>query len=339
MSVKRRYLDNIDFDPNNPYHYHSNDKKIVISKEDYEKYKNDPIFSDIKDVILKHQKQYPRQEYEEYENPEYKKVYSKIRGKAPINGVNAVAAEKGFSKYSPVPEGYYRDKHGVVFDNEGNIYRPHNGPADYHNKRSIAFNTNERNGQGRPYSLGWVKVDTPNKLIRKEKQPLPVNQVMNVDQERNKAINHYIDKNKNKSITTTKPMYILTFGDSSIEPISPEYTKYLDIQFEYNPLNDPDSYSDNHLERHRKFRLEDPIIQYRDGTIDTRYDHPHAFTQREFDNMLNILKPERVAYVNNTEIPFDKKLFLMPNYKQIIKTTIPEHELKKQASKKARITP
>lgn len=341
MSFKRRHLDNIDFDPNNPYHYHSNNKKkIVISKEDYEKYKNDPIFSDVKNIILKHQKDYSKPKYEEYENPEYKKVYNRVRGKAPINGVNAAAVEKGFSKYSPVPEGYHRDKHGVVFDNDGNIYRPYNGFADYYNKRSVAFHTNERNGQGSHYSLGWVKVDTPNKLIRKEKQPLPIDHVMNVEQERNKAINNYIDKNKNKSITTTKPIYYVSFGDSSIiPPIGSELgSKLGHMEFEFDPMNEPYyDFSKNYFDRYYNFRLETPIIKY--GSEIRRDRDRWEFTEREFDNMLNILKPSRIAYIDNKEIPFDKKLFLMPAYKQIIKTTIPKHELKKQTIKKARITP
>ena len=45
------YFKNPDNDPDNPYHYHNGDQKIVITPEVYEAEKDKPYFTEIKQAV------------------------------------------------------------------------------------------------------------------------------------------------------------------------------------------------------------------------------------------------------------------------------------------------
>ena len=42
-----------DWDPDNPYHYHTaNGEKVVVTPEDWEKHKGQPYFKQVEDAVL-----------------------------------------------------------------------------------------------------------------------------------------------------------------------------------------------------------------------------------------------------------------------------------------------
>ena len=98
-----------DHDPNNPYHYHDSwGNKVVITPEDWEKYKNDPIFREVRAAVEAEQAAYPEPEYDEVPNPAWRKAYQNL-----VNGINL----RGRDNYlQPLPQGYTRDEKGVAID-------------------------------------------------------------------------------------------------------------------------------------------------------------------------------------------------------------------------------
>ena len=54
-NLKEEIISNVeihDWDSENPYHYYTADgKKVVITPEDWEKYKDDPIFGEVRAAI------------------------------------------------------------------------------------------------------------------------------------------------------------------------------------------------------------------------------------------------------------------------------------------------
>ena len=171
-----------DYDPTNPYHVHIDGKKIAIDKEQYNKYKDEPYFANIRKQVEEHQAAYPEHEYDEIPNPEYEKAY--WRAYQATSGYSQGFDEKTKQhKYSEVPNGYIRDKRGVVTDKDGNLYRPIGDLAHLNNKPA-AFTTTERNSyHGGYYAKPWVRMKTPSKTIRTLKQPLPVDRTYNVDED------------------------------------------------------------------------------------------------------------------------------------------------------------
>lgn len=171
-----------DYDPTNQYHVHIDGEKVVIDKEQYEKHKDEPYFSNIRKQVEEHQAAYSEPEYEETPNPKYEKAYWNVYQ-------NTAGYSHGFDKkakqhkYAEVPDGYTRDKNGVVTDKEGNLYRPIRDLADLNNKPA-AFTTTERNRyHGGYYDKAWVRLKTPPKTIRTLKQPLPIDRTYNVEED------------------------------------------------------------------------------------------------------------------------------------------------------------
>ena len=174
-----RLIQKPDWDPNNPYHYHVNGKKVVITPEDWEKYKDDPTFREVRAAVEAEQAAHPGPEYDEIENPAWKIAYQRI-------GVSSPNYWNG-SKYvqSPLPNGYSRDKRGVAIDANGNYYAPVKDMS-YSNSNVPFFVNNERSSvNGNTVPVRYEQVQMPARTIRQLRQPLPVDKVMNVQ----KALN------------------------------------------------------------------------------------------------------------------------------------------------------
>ena len=173
----------LDYDPNNPYHVHSNGEKIAITPEQYEKHKDEPYFANIRNQVEEHQAAYPGPEYKEVLNPEYRKVYANVRAASNQHFKEHSLNGQIYREYSDIPEEYFRNGlDGVVTDNEGNLYRPMNA-ADAGRGITPVFTNKERDRDGRYFDMSWVRVKTPEKTIKTLKQPLPVNRTYNVDED------------------------------------------------------------------------------------------------------------------------------------------------------------
>ena len=191
---KTGYL--LDYDPKNPYHVHNDGEKIVIEPEQYEKHKEQPYFANIRKQVEEHQAAYPGPEYDETENPEYRKVYANVKGASNQNFREHNINGKTYREYSEVPEGYFRNSlDGVVTDKEGNLYRPMT-QADAGRGVTPIFTTTERDyHNGRDFDMTWVRVKTPEKTIRTLKRPLPVDRTYDVDEDLNNSVDNYIKNN------------------------------------------------------------------------------------------------------------------------------------------------
>ena len=185
----------LDYDPNNPYHVHSNGEKVVIDPEQYEKHKDEPYFSNIRKQVEEHQAAYPKPEYTETSNPEYRRVYANVKAASNQHFKEHNINGKIYREYSTVPEPYFRNSlDGVVTDNEGNLYRPMT-QADVGKGVTPVFTNKERGHNGRYFDMSWVRVKTPEKTIKILKQPLPVDRTYNVDEDLNNSVNEYIKNN------------------------------------------------------------------------------------------------------------------------------------------------
>lgn len=188
-----RLIQKPDWDPNNPYHYHVNGKKVVITPEDWEKYKDDPTFREVRAAVEAEQAAYPEPEYDEIENPSWRQAYQRL-----VNGINL----KGRSNYNqPLPQGYTRDEKGVAMDAQGNYYIPVETATN-----APYFVNQERGTMGHIVPVRYEQQQMPDRTIRQLRQPLPVNRVMNVGEEREKAINDYINNGSiSKQVTKHYP--------------------------------------------------------------------------------------------------------------------------------------
>lgn len=177
-----------DHDPNNPYHVHNNGEKIVITPEQYEKHKDEPYFANIRKQVEEHQAAYPKPEYTETPNPEYRRVYENVKAASNQHINEHKFNNQIYKGYTPVPYPYMRNSvDGVVTDKEGNLYRLMT-VADAGKGVTPMFTTTERNrAHGHEYDMQWVRVKTPAKTIRTLKQPLPVDKTYNVDEELDNA--------------------------------------------------------------------------------------------------------------------------------------------------------
>jgi hypothetical protein len=63
----------------------------VITPEDWEKYKDDPTFKEVRAAVEAEQAEHPEPEYDEVENPVWRKAYQNL-----VNGVNL----RGRSNYN-----------------------------------------------------------------------------------------------------------------------------------------------------------------------------------------------------------------------------------------------
>ena len=160
-----RLIQKPDWDPR--YHYHVNGKKVVITPEDWEKYKDDPTFKEVKAVVEAEQAAHPEPEYDEVENPAWRKAYQNL-----VNGVNL----RGRSNYNqPLPQGYTRDEKGIAMDEQGNYYLPVEKATN-----APYFINQERGTMGHIVPIRYEQQQMPERTIRQLRQPLPVDKVMNV---------------------------------------------------------------------------------------------------------------------------------------------------------------
>ena len=183
-----RLIQKPDWDPKHPYHYHVNGQKVVVTPEDWKKFKDDPTFREVRAAVEAEQAAHPEPEYDEIENPAWRTAYQRI-------GVSLPNYWNG-SKYvqSPLPKGYSRDERGVVMDSESNYYAPVNDMS-YSNQSAPFFVNNERSMvNGNTVPVRYEQVQMPERTIRQLKQPLSVDKVMDVNKEREKAVENYMDK-------------------------------------------------------------------------------------------------------------------------------------------------
>ena len=107
---------NPDYDPENPYHYHTaNGEKVVITPEDWEKHKGQPYFKQIEDAVLAEQTAHPGPEY--IINPQFSENLRHV-----YKG-NMGPKYQNYSSFSGnLPQGYSFTPEGLVQDNQGNLY-------------------------------------------------------------------------------------------------------------------------------------------------------------------------------------------------------------------------
>mgnify|MGYP007012480998 CR=1 FL=1 len=178
-----------DHDPKNPYHYHVNGKKVVITKEDWEKYKDQPYFGEIRAEVEAEQAAYPEPEYDEIENPAWRQAYQRL-----VNGANL----RGRDNVSqPLPQGYSRDTKGVAMDVHGNYYIPVTDATD-----APYFVNQERGMYGHNVPVRYEQQQMPDRTIRKLRQPLPVDRVLNIECLRQDSIDRYIKDNTKQTVQT-----------------------------------------------------------------------------------------------------------------------------------------
>ena len=226
---KTGYL--FDYDPNNPYHVHSNGEKVVIDPEQYEKHKDEPYFANIRKQVEEHQAAYPGPEYKEVINPEYRKVYANIRAASNQHFKEHSLNGQIYREYSDVPEEYFRNGlDGVVTDSEGNLYRPMNA-VDAGRGVTPVFTNKERGHNGRYFDMSWVRVKTPEKTIKILKQPLPVDRTYNVDEELNNSVDTYIKNNT--VLEEFKPLYYISSPNILFNQVFSDKDEYLESSFKH----------------------------------------------------------------------------------------------------------
>lgn len=251
-----------DHDPDNPYHYHNTrGEKIVITPKDWEANVGKPYFKEIEDAVRAEQAAHPVPEYDEVENPAFTQAYNNLRNKAAgNNGSLAINWWNGKSYgYAPLPEGYSRDKYGIVTDSQGNYYTP------LPNRNNSSFSTPYKDIHGGIVEQYYGKVTMPDKTISTLKLPLPVDRIMNINNERENAIQNYINNNT-KTIITQEPsiykyinpivndMYLTGNTELSMDPSTITYynpeTKTIESKDEYAPS---DKIRDFHINRVKSF--------------------------------------------------------------------------------------
>ena len=181
-----------DHDPTHPYHYHTSDgKKVVVTPEDWEKYKDDPTFREVRAAIEAEQAAYPQPEYSDKYNNYINNLADEIENQRGYNGgTNNSLISESYGKQ--LPQGYSRTERGLIIGPDG---RPlvaskfKNSPkytADFNNATLLTFNK----GLGTERNINYYPI---NVNIPIYKQPLPVDQILNVGDEKEKAINKVRD--------------------------------------------------------------------------------------------------------------------------------------------------
>src|SRR5574344_1696374 len=169
-----------DHDPNNPYHYHSaQGEKIVITPEDWEANVGKPYFKETEQAVLAEQAAYPEPEYEV--NPNF------VRG---LRGTYSFNMGYGYQNYrnfgSSLPQGYSFTDEGLIVDPQGNYYVQ----SGYRQSPRFTYNTDKplkfiiRKGTPIEKNLTFYPINIEKKL----KEPLPIDRVMNVNEELVKPI-------------------------------------------------------------------------------------------------------------------------------------------------------
>lgn len=181
-----------DWDPDNPYHYHTaNGEKVVITPEDWEKYKRQPYFKQVENAVLAEQAAYPGPEY--IINPQFSEDLRRV-----YKGNMGTKYQNYSSFSSNLPQGYSFTPEGLVQDNQRNLYVQkgfrQTPRFTYDESKPLLFQVLEGNNKGNV-------IFYPVNMDKTVKPSLPVNSTMNVNKERDKAITKYI---KDNTIHSTK---------------------------------------------------------------------------------------------------------------------------------------
>jgi hypothetical protein len=102
------FLSTPDWDPSNPYHYHTaNGEKVVVTPEDWEKHKGQPYFQQVEDAILAEQAAYPGPEY--IINPQFSEDLRNI-----YKGNMGPKYQNYSSFFGNLPQGYSFTPEGLI---------------------------------------------------------------------------------------------------------------------------------------------------------------------------------------------------------------------------------
>lgn len=191
MSTKRRFLDEVDWDPTHPYHYHtSKGEKIAVSEEDWNKYKDDPVFKEVKAAIEAERAAYPNPEYE-IDKKQLKDFVDSYKQQSVYHGI---INYKNFGE--SLPEGYSFTEEGLIKDKDGNFY----GQSRYKDNPRFSLD------RTKPFQYKFM----PNKPVEQTvtfypanieksiKQPQAVTRYLNVGKKKEEAINKNIKQNTKK---------------------------------------------------------------------------------------------------------------------------------------------
>ena len=183
----------LDYDPTNPYHFHTEQgEKVVIEPEQYEKHKDEPYFANIRKQVEEHQAAYPGPEYEI--NPSFveslKSTYGNhgnvMRGPTDSYQVNYINSQ--------LPKGYHITSEGPIIGPDGTPY-VQQGFKDSpkfkvdKNGTPISYSINKGKPVERTYT--YYPVITEKAL----KQSLSVDRTYDVDKAYKKAYKDYMVNN------------------------------------------------------------------------------------------------------------------------------------------------
>lgn len=171
-----------DWDPDNPYHYHTNEgKKVVITPEDWEANKGKPYFKEVEAAVNAERAAYPGPEYE---------IDPKFVSALNNNYASQLANTSGALNYRnfarQLPKGYSISNQGVIFDKEGNAYVQdwYNGGYRYTYNKNNPTTFTFTFGPNNKRNVNFYPVNMEKRI----KAPLPVDETMNIAAEKEKVI-------------------------------------------------------------------------------------------------------------------------------------------------------
>ena len=260
-----------DHDPNNPYHYHTGDgKKVVITSEDWEANVGKPYFREIEDAVKSEQEAYPKPEYEI--NPAFMRDLN--------SSVAAARGQNGMINYAgyrnQLPQGYTINENGIIFDDKGQAYvqesYPQSARFTYNTDSPLQFTFN----QGKPIerNVNFYPVN----MDMRVKEPLPVDRILDVNDERENAIKTIQDN--------------LVYR-TSLENILPGFEGGMMVG------NTPLYYDFPSKNNHKKF-----IKKYLENITGT----PVTFIKYndDYDNIVELNKEQLDTITKNSKLYYDK---------------------------------
>lgn len=175
MSTKK-LIKRPDHDPDNPYHYHTEDgKKVVITPEDWEANVGKPYFREVEAAVRAEQVAHPAPEYEV--NPAFVRD---LRSTYQYNMGNGYQNYKYFS--SVLPQGYSFTDEGLIVDSQGNYYVQ----SGYRQSPRFTYNINSplqfTINKGKP--IEKTLIFYPINMDKELKSSLPVDVVRNIPTEK-----------------------------------------------------------------------------------------------------------------------------------------------------------